>query len=104
MSHVHVRDISTTIPSDMCRLCHLIGHPYPPHHIVPKMSATDKFAKKYYNPAGNKKNDQQADKERKEVGAEPAIELAPAGGISESRAKSQVIGVHLAKVNSDLST
>jgi len=30
--------------------------------------------------------------------------LALAGGISESRAKSQVIGVHLAKVNSDLST
>ena len=40
----------------------------------------------------------QADKERKEVGAEPAIGLALASGIPEGRAKAQGIDVHLARM------
>ena len=36
------------------------------------------------------------------MGAEPVTELALAGGLSEDRAKAQGIGVHLAKMKSDL--
>ena len=51
----------------------LVGPPPPPHHLVLKMSATKQVCEKYYTPTSNKENVRQADKERKEVGAEPTM-------------------------------